>query len=423
MDERPDPDSTLIPKRREEAASPPGRALRLPSATEAGPEAVAARRAALEQAGCSTRELAGEGPGIAPEELSGSVEGFVGFARVPVGVFGPLRIDGREARGEFVVPIATTEGALVMSFQHAANVLNRAGGVAAACTDERVWRAPAFAFAGLADAVRFAEWIPSQRVELERCVGGTSRHARLVEVVPRVVGSEVFLRLGFTTGDAAGQNMVTFAAEAICRHLLDHAPTAPVQWLVEGNHSGDKKATFESLTGVRGKRVSAEALVPDKLCRRYFRVGAAEMEAGWNMAATGATAGGAVGVQGNYANALTGLFLACGQDVACVAEAAVGITRARLDASGDLQLSVTLPNVIVGTVGGGTYLPTARECLALLDCEGSGKARKLAEICAAVALAGELALLGAVVGGGFARAHAAFGRRPASGSAPVPERS
>ena len=176
----------------------------------------------------------------------------------------------------------------------------------------------------------------------------------------------------------------TFAADAACKHLLEHAPQKPEHWLLEANNSGDKKATFQALAGVRGKRVSAEAILPDKLCRRYFRVSAAEMAAGWNLASTGAVAGGAVGTQGNYANALAGLYLACGQDVACVAEAAVGVT--------------------LGLIGGITFT-------------GSIVAwGKLAEICAAVALAGEVALCGAIVGGGFAQAHAAFGRRKASGS-------
>jgi hydroxymethylglutaryl-CoA reductase (NADPH) len=131
----------------------------------------------------------------------------------------------------------------------------------------------------------------------------------------------------------------------------------------------------------------------------------------WNQATVGAAQTGAVGLQGNVANALAALFIACGQDVACVSEATTSITRLELTDAGDLYAAVTMPNLIVGTVGGGTFLPTARECLALLGCQGPGSAAKLAEICAVTSLAGELAVVGAMASGAFADAHASGGRK------------
>jgi hydroxymethylglutaryl-CoA reductase (NADPH) len=383
---------------------------RLPSATDPSAEAAAARRALLAQAGCSTAALAGQAPRPPESALAGSIEGFVGYAEVPVGVFGPLSIAGSAARGEYFVPIATTEGALVASYQHVANLLARAEGVAARLTARGVQRAPCFAFAGLAEAARFAEWLPGRRGELEALVAEGSRHCRLQGLRAALHGNAVYVLLEFATGDAAGQNMVTLATQAICTRLLDEMPAAPEHWQLEANWSGDKKASFLALLGVRGRRVSAEALVPARLCSRYFRAEPADLERAWSHAAAGAVLSGTVGAQANVANALAGLFIACGQDVACVAEASIGITRAERTPAGDVRISVTLPNLIVGSVGGGTRLSTARECLAMLRCAGEGGGDRLAEIAAAVALCGELALIGAMAGGSYAAAHGSLGR-------------
>jgi len=390
------------------------RAPRLPSATDASAEAAARRRSVLGEAGHRLEHVAGTGPEIDPAALAGRIEGFVGFARVPLGVFGPLRLAGDRARGEFHVPIATSEGAMVASFQHVANAVARTDGIATRCTQDRVWRAPAFVFRGLEEAAAFARWLPSRFDSLAEVTRDGSRHCRLRDLQPAVVGREVYLRLGFTTGDAAGQNMVTLATDAICTRLLDEMPAKPEHWQLEANYSGDKKATALALASVRGRRVSAELRLDAKLCRRYFRVDPAGMARVWDVAAAGASLSGMVGVQGNYANALAGLFVACGQDVACVSEAAAGLSRIERTDADELYVSVTLPNLIVGTVGGGTSLPTAGECLDLLGCRGDGRAAKFAEICGAVVLAGELALAGALAAGGFARAHATMGRGDAS---------
>lgn len=392
----------------------PPRAPRLPSATDSSVEAVSKRRALLAEAGLSSEQLAGSGPEIEAPALAGSIEGFLGFARVPVGVFGPLRLAGDEARGDYFVPVATSEGALVASYQHVANVVQRTDGIVTRCTQHRVWRAPVFIFKNLEQADAFARWLPSRFESLAEVTADGSRHGRLQEVLPSVVGREVYVRLGFTTGDAAGQNMVTLATGAICTRLLDDMTTKPEYWQLESNFSGDKKATSLVMPSARGRRVSAELTLPAKLCKRYFRSGPLALARAWDIACAGAALSGTVGAQGNYANALAGLFLACGQDVACVSEAVTGLSRVEARGDEELYFSVTLPNMIVGTVGGGTYLPTAAESLAMLDCQGNGKAARFAEICAAVVLAGELALTGALAGGSFAHAHATMGRGPAS---------
>jgi hydroxymethylglutaryl-CoA reductase (NADPH) len=394
--------------KREAPPPAPGasQAPRLPSASDLSAEALERRRAQLALAGIATARLAGEGGELAPTALAGRIEGFVGWARVPVGVLGPLAIEGRAAQGEYFVPLATSEGALVMSFQHVANMLSRSSPIRARCDDAVVWRSPAFRFESMDEAARFVAALAPLRADMEALVASGSRYCRLSELQPSLVGRDVFVRLGYRTGDAAGQNMVTAATQAVCSLLLERSGVAPLHWQVESNQSGDKKASALALLRARGRRASAEVRVPDKLCQRYFRASAAQMNRAWRLSASGAVLSGTLGSQGNYANALAGLFIATGQDVACVAEAAIGLTCVELEDDGSLYCSVTLPNLIVGTVGGGTSLPTARECLQMLRCLGEGRADALAEVCAAVALVGEIAITGAMAGGSFARAHA-----------------
>lgn len=396
----------------ESTPSQPGAApRRLPATAESSLEATLARRARLRADGHAIDHLSGDAPDLDPARLAGSIEGHIGYARVPLGVAGPLRIQGRAAVGDFFVPLATSEGTLVASFQHAFNAINRAGGARTAVSDERVGRAPCFEFGDLPTALAFAQEIAQLRPDLEAAVAGTSRFCRLREMHPAVVGNTVYLLLEFVTGDAAGQNMVTAAAQAAAECLLARSSIKPLGWLVESALSGDKRATSMAFRGARGRNASAEVIITPKLARAYWRADPASMVRAWQQAVTGMVQTGATGLQGNVANTVAALFIACGQDAACVGEASTALTRVELTREGDVYMSVTLPNLIVGTVGGGTYLPTAQECLAMLGCKGGGNAAKFAEIIAAVALAGELSIVGAMASGAFAGAHASGGRK------------
>lgn len=392
--------------------SRPGTALRrLPATTDASGEARDLRLERLREHGFQLDAISGAAQPLDPARLAGSIEGFIGYAQIPLGVAGPIRIEGQLAQGEFWVPLATTEGTLVASFQHAFNVINRCGGARAACTRELVGRAPCFTFKDVASATAVAAWLPTRLRTMQEATASTSRYARLQNAKTSVVGNTVYMMLEYLTGEAAGQNMVTSATQAVCHALLPEMPVTPTSWLVESVLSGDKRASAQAFLGARGRNASAEVVIPTRTIGRYWRADAAAMARCWNQATVGAAQTGAVGLQGNVANALAALFIACGQDVACVSEATTSITRIELTAEGDLYAAVTLPNLIVGTVGGGTFLPTARECLAMLGCQGPGSAAKLAEICAVVALAGELAVVGAMASGAFADAHASGGRK------------
>jgi hydroxymethylglutaryl-CoA reductase (NADPH) len=225
-----------------------------------------------------------------------------------------------------------------------------------------------------------------------------------------VEGNHVYLIFEFATGNAAGQNMVTIATQAICEYIAEHSAVKPRYGFVEANHSGDKKASAQSFLGGRGKSVTCECVVPAELVERRLHTSVETMTRYWVMSALGGVMSGTIGVQGHYANGLTALYLACGQDVACVAESAVGVTRFEARDDGALYAAVTLPNLIVGTVGGGTNLPTQRACLDVLGLPEGGSANAFAEVCAAVALGGELSIVGALAAGHFTSAHQSLAR-------------
>ena len=340
-----------------------------------------------------------------------SIENYVGNLRVPVGAIGPLRINGLFAQGDHYVPLATTEAALVASYGRGARLISAAGGCAAAVLAEGVHRAPGFAFADLADAGRFVLWVMEAEDRLRAAAEATTRHGKLVDIAPHIEGDHVYLVCTYTTGDAAGQNMVTIATQALCEAIEAECPVKPLYWFVETNLSGDKKASAISFTGVRGRKAVAEIVLPASLVESALHTTPRRMHDYWRMSALGGVMSGSIGIQGHYANGLAALYLATGQDVACVAESAVGVTRFELRDDDALYASVTLPNIIVGTVGGGTGLPTQSAGLSILGLKGEGKARALAEVCAALCLAGELSIIGALAAGHFARAHASLARR------------
>jgi hydroxymethylglutaryl-CoA reductase (NADPH) len=270
---------------------------------------------------------------------------------------------------------------------------------------------PGFAFDTLAEAAMFAAWASESLQAFRERAATTTTHGRLIDMEVAVEGNHVYLGLEFTTGDAAGQNMVTFAADAICRHIEERSPIRPKYWFVEANLSGDKKATTHSFMTVRGRKVSAEVVVPAALVSSGLHSTTDAVVDYWRMSTIGGVMSGSIGVQGHYANGLAALFIACGQDAACVAEAAVGVTRMEPRDDGSLYVAVTLPNLIIGTVGGGTGLPSQRACLDVLGLAGDGKARAFAELAAALSLAGELSIVGALTAGHFAGAHERLARR------------
>jgi hydroxymethylglutaryl-CoA reductase (NADPH) len=348
-----------------------------------------------------------------PGLTAGNVENLIGVAQVPVGLAGPLRIVGEHARGDFYIPLATTEGTLVASYSRGARVITESGGVRATIVKTSMQRAPVFIFANALQARDFGQWLAASFEEVRQVAESTTGYGRLVEIEQYNVGNLLNTRFNYTTGDAAGQNMTGKATHAACEWLRETHPLHP-EYMLSGATDTDKKHSAMNFIRTRGRRVIAEVVIPAEVLRRVMRVETSALFRARNIANAGAMQAGATYNGPHAANGLAALFIATGQDAANVAECHAGITYAQYRDNGDYYWSVTLPSVIVGTRGGGTGLPTQQECLKILGCDGAGKADKLAEIAAAVVLAGDISLGCAVIAGDWVTSHERLGRnRPA----------
>lgn len=355
--------------------------------------------------------LTGKTPFNDLDKLEGNIENYIGMTMVPTGVIGPVRVVGTVANGDYFIPLATSEGALVASYHRGAKACYLAGGATSICLMEAVQRSPLFKFEKVTELGSFLSWVLGKIEYFHEIVSQNSNHAKLNEMKVNIEGNQLILTFDYFTGDASGQNMVTICTNAICKYIIENCPDKPQQWFLESNYSGDKKATAQSFISTRGKKVTTEITLPAIIVEKVLKTTVDQIVAYWQASTIGIIQSGAIGAHGHYANGLAALFLATGQDVACVAEAATGITRMEKTKDGSLYASVTLPNLIVGTVGGGTSLPSQRECLELMECYGVGNARKYAEICGALILSGELSIAAALSAGHFSDAHQKFGRK------------
>ena len=336
---------------------------------------------------------------------SGNIENLIGSVQIPIGIAGPLRVNGLFAKGDYHIPMATTEAALVASYHRGVSIITESGGCSAMLVNESLTRSPSFAFSDMATAGEFVLWAMAEIASFRKIVTTTTQHGELVDIGTTLEGNHVYLNFEFHTADASGQNMITIATQAICDFIVENSPVTPSHAYVEANLSGDKKASARAFTTARGKKASAEVFIPKELVEKRLHCSVKDMCDYWRTSAIGGVLSGSIGIQGHFANGLTALYLATGQDVACVAESSVGVTRFEKTDDGDLYASVTLPAIMVGTVGGGTRLPTQNACLELMGLVGPEKSRALAEVVAGLILGGELSIIGALAAGHFTRAH------------------
>ncbi len=343
--------------------------------------------------------------------LQGNIEHYIGMTQVPTAIIGPVLVNGSKANGYYFVPLATTEGALVASYNRGIKASRLAGGITSICLLEGVQRSPIFKFYSVVEVGNFLVWFLENLENFKKITSQNSNYAKLEDVKTNIEGCNIIFTFEFTTGDASGQNMVTICTDAICNFIIENSPIKPHTWYLECNYSGDKKATSLSFNNVRGKKVTTEVIIPKEIVKDVLKSTPEKMVDYTYSSTLGAVQSGSIGAQGHIANGLASLFIACGQDAACVSEASIGVTRMNLTEAGDLYAALTLPNLIVGTVGGGTSLPTQKECLQIMDCYGAGNAKKFAEICGALLLAGELSIIAALSDGHFAKAHRLYGRK------------
>jgi hydroxymethylglutaryl-CoA reductase (NADPH) len=330
-----------------------------------------------------------------PHITRGNIENFTGVTQTPLGFAGPLKVNGEYAQGDFIIPLSTSEGTLVASYNRGIKMINMCGGITTTIQDDRMQRAPVFIFDSTREARDFALWIDENTEEIRKQAESASKVAKLIDIEKYLMSKFVYLRFNYFTGDAAGQNMVSMATFTACSWILARY-TKIQHFFMESNLATDKKASQINILRTRGKRVTAEMTLKREAVIQHLRVDPETLCQQSRVAGLGAFIAGANNNGAHSANAVAALFLATGQDVANVAESSVGILYTEVTPDGDLYGSLTLPSLIVATHGGGTGLPTQRECLEIMGCYGKNKVLKFAEIVAAVAAAGEISLAGAI---------------------------
>ena len=345
-----------------------------------------------------------------PAMTQGNIENFSGVAQVPLGFAGPLRVNGEHAKGDFFVPMATTEGTLVASYNRGMRLAREAGGITTTVIDDCMQRAPIFVFDNARQARDFGDWVVTHFVAIKAKAEETTRSGELRDIQQFAQGKMRWLRFNFTTGDAAGQNMVSKATRHACLWILDQNPPGLAHFSLAANFDTDKKHSQVNTLHSRGKRVVAEVTLPAAMVRDVMHTTPEALFKQRQLSNMGAMMAGSVNNGAHFANGLTALFIACGQDVANIAEASAGMVYSELLENGDYYFSATIPALIVATYGGGTGLPTQRECLEVLGCYGQGKVKKLAEIAAALVLCGELSLSAAIVSDQWVSSHDQWGR-------------
>jgi hydroxymethylglutaryl-CoA reductase (NADPH) len=347
-----------------------------------------------------------------PASTQGNIENFTGVAQVPLGLAGPLRVNGEHAIGEFLIPMATAEGTLVASYNRGMKLINLSGGVTATVVEDCMQRAPVFVFASAREARGFATWIEENMAEIREHAESTSTVAKLLYIDTYLAAKFAFLRFNYSTGDAAGQNMVGRATFAACSWVLEqpYAKEHVRRFYLESNLATDKKASQINVMRTRGNRVVAEVTVPRDVLVQNMRVEPEQVHYHAQVANVGAFLSGANNNGAHSPNGITAMFIATGQDVANVSESSAGIAYTEVTPEGALYISFTIPSLIVATHGGGVGLPTQRECLEILGCWGRGKVNKLAEIIAGVVLAGEISLASAISSLDWVSSHEKYGR-------------
>jgi len=344
-----------------------------------------------------------------PKVLPGNVENFMGVAQVPIGLAGPLRINGEHAQGDFFVPMATSEGTLVASYNRGMRLLSESGGVKTTVVEQFMQRSPVFILEDALKAREFGDWIKLRFDDIKAVAETTTRSGKLINIGQYSIGPLRNLRFNYTTGDAAGQNMTGKATFAACEWIKKNYPGG-ANYILSGNMDTDKKHSRANMLLTRGKRVVAECTIKGELLKSLMGISSKELFWSRQVSNAGAFLAGSANNGAHAANGLTAMFIATGQDVANVSESHAGVTYAQLLDNGDYYWSITLTSLIVATYGGGTGLATQRECLELLGCYGKGNVRKFAEIVAATVLCGELSLGSAVVAEEWVEAHDIYGR-------------
>lgn len=351
---------------------------------------------------------------IALSQIQNNIESYIGRVEIPLGLIGPLLFVDKNKQTELVhSAVATTEGALVASLNRGAKAISESGGFEAHIIHQKMVRSPMFTFNRLSESIAFNEWIKNNLDNIKIQAQLHSNHASLLEISSVIIGKIVHLKFVYSTSDASGQNMTTSCTWNACLWIEAHFEKETsfdiINFVIEGNGSSDKKVSFYAMQNGRGCHVISECFLTNEVIEKTLRTNATDMFRSYNHSVSISRLDGMVGYNINVANTIAGIFASTGQDLACIHESSTGILQIEQTSEG-LYLSLVLPNLVVGTVGGGTHLKVPSKILELMGCKGSGKIERFAKLIAGFALSLEISTLAAIVSGQFARAHQKLGR-------------
>ena len=346
-----------------------------------------------------------------PEELKGIIENHVGFMNIPMAIASPLVINGSYAKGEFCVPICTLEGTLALSMCRGMLATAMSGGITTRHIKQELSRSPVFIFEELDESEVFHKWVDKRYQQIKQAAESTTNHGKLLRIDKYTSHNTMILDFIYNTAEASGQNMVTIATAEACKYIHEnYSSKNKYRYLIESNFNSDKNPAYKTLLLGRGHQVVASALISNRNLKRIFRSTTENFLDGYRQLTVGSLLAGVLGLNLHVSNALTAIYLATGQDTACVSENSVGIMTCEIRNGDDLYISLSMPSITVGTVGGGTRLLQQRKNLEMLKCTGKNSSKKLAEIVCASALALELSLGGAILSNEFAESHSNYGR-------------
>ncbi|WXG40250.1 MAG: hydroxymethylglutaryl-CoA reductase (NADPH) [Candidatus Freyarchaeum deiterrae] len=352
------------------------------------------------------------------QTASRNIEAPIGVQQIPLGIAGPIKVKGEVADGDYLIPLATTEGALVASVNRGCSIITASGGARAQVFKSAITRAPCIEVPDTEHAVKLVNWVKDNFEKVREVFKGKDPFLNLLDFQYWIVGRNVFLRLLADTADAMGMNMVTSASEAVCNFIQENLPWAETIAL-SGNMCVDKKPTALNFILGRGKTVQSEAVLKKDYINETLKTTAERMvDVVYRKIYVGSAQAASYGFNSHAANIIAALWIATGQDAAHIGESSMGIVTAEVINDGDLYMSLTLPSMICGTIGGGMWLSQMQEALYIMDCGGGfikGKppgtlSKKFAEIACSATLAGEISLIAALSAGHLARAHEALGR-------------
>ncbi len=329
-----------------------------------------------------------------PATMEGNCEQIFGVAQLPIGVAGPLVVNGEHAQGEFYVPMATIEGTLIASYNRGMRVIRESGGVTTTVVGEAMQRAPVFIFKNARDGRDFCQWLNDNFDTIKAQAESTTSVGKLLEIEQYPIHNLVYTRFDYSTGDAAGQNMTGRATFVACEWIRANYPKLRTYGL-SGGLDTEKKTSYVNMLKGRGRKVTAEITVPRQVLADLLRTTPEQQRNSNQINTMAAFLSGASNNAAHPSNGLAAMYMATGQDMANIGEANQCSVYSYVTKAGDLYYSITLPALIMATYGGGTGLATQRECLELMGCYGKDKAYKLLEIAAGVVVAGELSLVSA----------------------------